>query len=41
MRERLFTKQLEKTQGSAAHFHSVAVATQLVHRLQIRPGVHN
>jgi len=27
--------------GSAAHFHSVAVAPQPVHRLQIRPVVHN
>jgi len=27
--------------GSAAHFHSVAIATQPVHRLQIRPTVHN
>jgi len=27
--------------GSATHFHSVAVATQPVHRLQIRPIVHN
>ena len=26
--------------GSAAHFHSVAIATQPVHRLQIRPIVH-
>jgi len=27
--------------GSATHFHSVAIATQSVHRLQIRPIVHN
>ena len=27
--------------GSATHFHSVAIATQPVHRLQIRPIVHN
>jgi len=27
--------------GSATHFHSVAIATQPVHRLQIRPTVHN
>jgi len=27
--------------GSDMHFHSVAIATQLVHRLQIRPIVHN
>jgi len=27
--------------GSAMHFHSVAIAMQLVHRLQIRPIVHN
>jgi len=27
--------------GSATHFHSVATATQPVHRLQIRPIVHN
>jgi len=27
--------------GSATHFHSVATATQPVHRLQIRPTVHN
>jgi len=27
--------------GSAVHFHSVAIATQPVHRLQIRPIVHN
>ena len=26
--------------GSATHFHSVAIATQPVHRLQIRPTVH-
>ena len=27
--------------GSATHFHSVAIATQPVHRLQIRTIVHN
>ena len=27
--------------GSATHFHSVAIATQPVHRLQIRPILHN
>ena len=27
--------------GSATHFRSVAIATQPVHRLQIRPIVHN
>jgi len=27
--------------GSAMHFHSVAIATQPEHRLQIRPIVHN
>jgi len=27
--------------GSATHFYSVAIATQPVHRLQIRPVVHN
>jgi len=27
--------------GSATHFHSVAIATQPVHRLQISPIVHN
>jgi len=27
--------------GSATHFHSVAIATQPVQRLQIRPIVHN
>jgi len=27
--------------GSVTHFHSVAIATQPVHRLQIRPIVHN
>jgi len=27
--------------SSATHFHSVAIATQPVHRLQIRPIVHN
>jgi len=27
--------------GSATHFHSVAIATQPLHRLQIRPIVHN
>jgi len=27
--------------GSATHFHSVAIATQPVHRSQIRPIVHN
>ena len=27
--------------GSATHFHSVAIATQPVHRLQIRAIVHN
>jgi len=27
--------------GSATHFHSVAIATQPVHWLQIRPIVHN
>jgi len=27
--------------GSATHFHSVAIATQPVHQLQIRPIVHN
>jgi len=27
--------------GWALHFHSVAIATQPVHRLQIRPIVHN
>jgi len=27
--------------GSATHFHNVAVATHPVHRLQIRPIVHN
>jgi len=27
--------------GSATHFHSVAIATQPVHRLQIRPMMHN
>jgi len=27
--------------GPATHFHSVAIATQPVHRLQIRPVVHN
>jgi len=27
--------------GPATHFHSVAIATQPVHRLQIRPKVHN
>jgi len=27
--------------GSATHFHSVAIATQPVHRLQIRPIVNN
>ena len=27
--------------GSATHFHSVAIATQPVHRLQIRPIMHN
>jgi len=27
--------------GSATHFHSVAIATQPVHRLQIRPVLHN
>jgi len=26
--------------GSATHFYSVAIATKLVHRLQIRPIVH-
>jgi len=29
------------TLGTATHFHSVAIATQPVHRLQIRPIVHN
>ena len=27
--------------GCAMHFHSVAIATQPVHRLQIRPIMHN
>ena len=27
--------------GSAMHFHSVAIATEPVHRLQIRPIMHN
>ena len=27
--------------GSATHFHNVAIATHSVHRLQIRPIVHN
>jgi len=27
--------------GSATHFHSVAIETQPVHRLQIHPIVHN
>ena len=27
--------------GSATHFHTVAIATHPVHRLQIRPIVHN
>jgi len=27
--------------GSVTHFHSVAIATQPVHRLQIRPIMHN
>ena len=27
--------------GSATHFHSVVIATQPVHRLQIRPIRHN
>jgi len=27
--------------GSATHFHSVVIATQPAHRLQIRPIVHN
>jgi len=27
--------------GSDTHFHSVAIAAQPVHRLQIRPIVHN
>jgi len=27
--------------GTVTHFHSVAIATQTVHRLQIRPIVHN
>jgi len=27
--------------GSARHFHSVVIATLPVHRLQIRPIVHN
>jgi len=27
--------------GSSMHFHSIAIATQHVHRLQIRPIVHN
>jgi len=27
--------------GSATHFHNVAIATHPVHRLQIRPIVHN
>jgi len=27
--------------GSATHFHSVAIATQPMHRLQIQPIVHN
>jgi len=27
--------------GSTTHFHSVSIATQPVHRLQIRPIVHN
>jgi len=27
--------------GCATHFHSVAITTQPVHRLQIRPIVHN
>jgi len=27
--------------GCATHFHNVAIATQPVHRLQIRPIVHN
>jgi len=27
--------------GSATHFHSDAIATKPVHRLQIRPIVHN
>jgi len=27
--------------GSATHFHNVAIATHPVHRLQIRPTVHN
>ena len=27
--------------GSATHFHSVAIATQPVHQLQIRPILHN
>jgi len=27
--------------GSATHFHNVAIATHPVHRLQIRPVVHN
>jgi len=27
--------------GSATHFHNVAIATQTVHRLQIRPIEHN
>ena len=29
------------TAGSATHLHSVAITTQLVHRLQIRPIMHN
>jgi len=29
------------TTGSATHLHSVAIATQPVHRLQICPVVHN
>jgi len=27
--------------GSATHFHNVAIAMHPVHRLQIRPTVHN
>jgi len=27
--------------GSATHFHNVVIATHPVHRLQIRPIVHN
>jgi len=39
--EGVFTDPAGLPLGTATHFHSVAIATQPVHRLQIRPVVHN